>query len=415
MDSRMRLTFACGTCLGLAVGFAAGHFSIWNRVPRQTVQRSFESELMGSSGFDLPAVLPAPEMPVSTPSPGGAVVLNDPDLGDEPVHADAVVELPGDAPQGAPSALTVGHAKPLSPDAPAAQRTQQVQSLETEPLDPEVVKMLKEELQGVSEQQREIWAEALRGMTPEDATGVIFMWKKFGQTGAAHSSSPPPLFSSSHPDPAPLPSAQSLKDLLPPSASSVPDTETTRIQEHNRANSETCGYLNLIPLHQELPLESGSHLENSGYRLDLKNRDFRDTSNPAHVALDHQGFLAVQLTTGEVQYTRIGRLVLDGERRLCVDLGDRDLPISPEIKVPAGTYQLTEVAGQLRALVAGQSEPAEVPALQMARFFDASRLRPQGGGLYAPTTASGPAELVAAKLFFGVLDYPKPLEHADSR
>ena len=191
MDSRMRLTFACGTCLGLAVGFAAGHLSLWNRVPRQTVQQSVPTDLLGSDGFDLPPVLPQPELPVSTPTPGGAVVLNDPDLGDEPVHADALIELP-EVTGSVPSALSVDHAKPLSPSPSTGQRTQQVQSLESEPLDPEVVNMLKEELQGVSEQQREVWAEALRGMTPEDATGVIFMWKKFGQTNPAASSSPPP-------------------------------------------------------------------------------------------------------------------------------------------------------------------------------------------------------------------------------
>lgn len=409
MDSRMRLTFACGTCLGLAVGFAAGHLSLWNRVPRQTVQRSLETELLGSDGFDLPAVLPQPDLTVSTPTPGGAVVLNDPDLGDEPVHADALVEMP-EISAPAPSALTVDHARPLQP-VPSTSRTQQVQSLESEPLDPEVVNMLKEELQGVSEQQREVWAEALRGMTPEDATGVIFMWKKFGQTNAAASSSPPPLFSSSHPDPAPLPSAQSLKDLLPaaPAALEAPQAsdEASRIEAHNRANANTCGYLNLIPVQQELGLGSESgHQETTGYRLDLGSVEIRTTGNPAHVAVQNQGFLPVQLTTGEIQYTRVGRLVLDGERRICVDLGSRDLPLSPEVKLPEGGYQLVETNGKLSARIAGNSEPVELPVLRMARFFDASRLKPEGGGLYSGTTASGTAQLVPAELTFGALEFP---------
>lgn len=410
MDSRMRLTFACGTCLGLAVGFAAGHLSLWNRVPRQTVQQSVPTDLLGSDGFDLPAVLPQPELPVSTPTPGGAVVLNDPDLGDEPVHADALIELP-EIPASAPSALSVDHAKPLQPT-PSTSRTQQVQSLESEPLDPEVVNMLKEELQGVSEQQREVWAEALRGMTPEDATGVIFMWKKFGQTNPAASSSPPPLFSSSHPDPAPLPSAQSLKDLLPPAPAATLEApqatdEASRIDAHNRANANTCGYLNLIPVQQELGLafESG-HYETVGYRLDLGSVEMRTTGNPAHVAVQSQGFLPVQLTTGEIQYTRVGRLVLDGERRICVDLGSRDLPLSPEVKLPDEAYQLVESKGKLSALVAGNPEPVELPVLQMARFFDASRLKPEGGGLYSGTTASGTAQLVPAELTFGALEFP---------
>lgn len=410
MDSRMRLTFACGTCLGLAVGFAAGHLSLWNRVPRQTVQQSVPTDLLGSDGFDLPAILPQSELPASTPTPGGAVVLNDPDLGDEPVHADALIELPEIA-GSAPSALSVDHAKPLSPSPSTSQRTQQVQSLESEPLDPEVVNMLKEELQGVSEQQREVWAEALRGMTPEDATGVIFMWKKFGQTNPTASSSPPPLFSSSHPDPAPLPSAQSLKDLLPPPADILeapqPTDETGQVEAHNRANAKTCGYVNLIPVQQELGLgsESGHH-EAAGYRLDIDSVEIQTTGNPAHVAVQNQGFLPVQLTTGETQYTRVGRLVLDSDRRICVDLGSRDLPLSPEVKLPEGGYQLVETNGKLSARVAGNSEPVELPVLQMAKFFDASRLKPEGGGLYSATTASGAAQLVPAELMFGALTFP---------
>lgn len=408
MDSRMRLTFACGVCLGLAVGFAAGHFSFWNHLPRQTALRPLEGDLLGSGGFELPLPQP-PEFPAATPSPGGAVVLNDPDLGDEPVHADALVEMSDERDQAAPSAITVANAKPIPSHKALNHQTQQVQSLESEPLDPEVVKMLQEELQGVSEQQREVWADALRGLTPEDATGIIFMWKKFGQPATGHLSSPPPLFSSSHPDPTLRSKPHSLKELLPP-AKAKPADALSLIQEHNRANRETCGYLNLIPLQQELPLESSAgHKEYLGYRLDFRSQQLVETGNPSHVVLQQNGFFAVQLSTGEIQYTRVGRLVLDGEQRLCIDLGSRDLPLSPEVKLPAGTYQLTQVEGQLRALVGGQTEPVEVPTLKMAMFFDASRLRSLGGGLYSPTTASGAAQLVPASLNFGVLEYPRPL------
>ncbi len=293
MDSRMRLTFACGTCLGLAVGFAAGHLSLWNRVPRQTVQRSLETELLGSDGFDLPAVLPQPDLTVSTPTPGGAVVLNDPDLGDEPVHADALVEMP-EIPASAPSALSVDHAKPLQP-VPSTSRTQQVQSLESEPLDPEVVNMLKEELQGVSEQQREVWARSsarddsrrrdrcdlhVEKVRPDECSS-----QQFAATSVQFQ--PPRTRSSAL--------SSVLKDLLPPAPAAALEApratdEASRIDAHNRANANTCGYLNLIPVQQELGLgsESGHH-EAAGYRLDLGSVEIRMTGNPAHVAVQNRG------------------------------------------------------------------------------------------------------------------------------
>lgn len=404
MDSRMRLTFACGTCLGLAIGFAAGHVSFWNRLAARMPVSHSEQFTIGPSGLDLPALEPISDPPLPTPSPGGAVVLNDPDLGDEPVHADAVAETPGSP----PSTFRAGDARPLKPISKSVQQAQQTESQDVQPLDPEVVEMLKDELKSATDQQREVWADALRGMTPEDAAGVILMWKKFGQAGstANHSSSAPPLFSSSHPGLSPTPGPSLEAILTAPQPSEAPDIASS-IHAHNQANRETCGYLNLVPIQRDLGLDPGvPHAESCGYRLDVRSGRQVVTGNPSHVVVQNGGFLAIQLTTGEIQYTRVGRLVLDSERRLCVDLGDRDLPISPEVKLPEGAYQLTDNQGAVAVLVHGQDQPVSLPQLQMATFFDASRLQSMGGGLYSSTIASGAARMIPAVLMLGTLEFP---------
>lgn len=426
MDLRLRLTFFCGTCLGLAVGFAAGHISVWqNVIPSQIDGVSFQpsehplySDSMGSAGFDFPMEIPEPEPDARTPAPGGAVVLNDPDEGDEPVHADALVEIPYSAaelpvpssrPVSPPHSFPGSQSKPLTH--PATTLQAQAVSPEQTPLDPEVFEMLRDELQGVSEQHREVWGEALRGMSPSDAAGVILMWKKFGQKGAGAGplGLPPTPFDASHPEAVPhlLAEPAPRTGLLP--TPPAEDDLGLRIAQHNQANRETCGYLEMLPVSQEVafdPLAAGERVRVIGYRLKVKPGRLVDTGNPSHVAVQRECFFAVKLPTGEEQFTRVGRLVLDAERRLCIDLGDRDLPVAPEVKLPDGATRFTVQSGQLQVAVEGQAEPMAVGLLQVAEFFDASRLQPMGGGLYGATTASGKPKMVAAELVFQSLEYP---------
>ena len=427
MDARLRLTFFCGSCLGLAVGFAAGHVSVWRHADSSRsmglslheARHPGYSASLGSAGFDVPAVLSEPEIEFRTPVPGGAVMLNDPDVGDEPVHADALVELPSCPdpvqPPSPPQSFPVAQARPLThptpsvpagpPSHPSSNRQAQAVASDLAPLDPEVAAMLRDELEGVSEQQREVWADALRGMSPGDATGVILMWKKFGQKGAGadHLSSPPPTFDASHPEAAPAP----LRHLHPSPA--INADLGVRITLHNQANRETCGYLEMLPVYQEVAfdrVDGSEHVQITGYRLKIQPGRLVETGNPAHVAVQRECFFAVKLPTGEEQYTRVGRLVLDTQRRLCIDLGDRDLPITPEVILPDEATRFTVQNGQLRVTVEGQEEPDSVGPLQVAEFFDASRLQPKGGSLYGATTASGKPKMVAAELVSQTLEYP---------
>jgi len=453
MDPRWRLSFFCGACFGLAVGGAAGHLLVWNRVqPERTAYFDrtvpMNTSSAGIGGTDLLASLSIPEVTdiASTPAPLGGVVLNDPDHGDQPVHAEALIEAPnaveasGLSPADISTALTppgnlsIEQAKPIaettteSPitsvadSAPAVEKepspNKAVPSSETLKLDPEVVEMLKDELEGVSEQQREVWADALQGMSPADAAGIIVMWKKFGQKGEGpgHLSAPPPLFSSSHPDSTATP-LQPTAPMLSLLQSALPKSEDpqlalcTRIAEHNANNSQTCGYLALVPISNELPFDgppAAGDRQIVGYRIKLDGNRFVKTGNPSHVALPHGHFFQVKLPTGEEYFTRVGRLAKDAENRLCIDIGDRDLPISPEIKLPEGTTRPLVKEGQLHVIVADQTAPVPVSSLQVAVFFDATRLQPKGSCLYGATSASGQATLVPAELTQETLEYPAP-------
>ncbi len=116
--------------------------------------------------------------------------------------------------------------------------------------------MQKEELQGVSEQQREVWAEALRGMTPEDATGDFFMWKEVrpDEPHCQQLATAPVQFEPPGPGSAALGSVVERPCCRPLRIFWKPRNQRMRPVDraHNRANAKTCGYVNLIPAQQEI-------------------------------------------------------------------------------------------------------------------------------------------------------------------
>ncbi|RLS53392.1 MAG: hypothetical protein DWH91_14645 [Planctomycetota bacterium] len=457
MDWQNRIPFFCGACLGLAVGFATGHVTFWQPETRQSpsLQGMFAETPVVLGGVDglesLPEMLTESPSIEGTPVPGGAVVLNEPDHGEDPVHADAIVALPAEQPQAArspvfvdspPSHLRVAGARPIT----ALERVSDEQPAVGEPvpatlpeesapakatLDPVVVELLGDELKDVTEQQREIWADALQGLPPGDAAGIIRMWKNFGDSSAhpmgamsppfpglgPRGSTAPPAVTRELPPPRPLP------PVLPP-ASTTDDPRLAQseswmrqIVRHNTANVETCGYLNMVPLRQELPFDPLSEVSSViiGYRLDVMPGRYVRTRNPSHVATQRQTFFAVRDPAGRDLYTRVGRLSLDAERRVCIDLGTEDLPLVPELKLPETVTRFSLLGDTIQVLEPGQSEPRSIGQLQVAEFFDATRLEPQGRSLYAATAASGLARMVPAELMQETLEYPPRVDELGQR
>lgn len=457
MGWQNRIPFFCGTCLGLAVGFAAGHVTFWQPETRRSpsLQGMFAETpavLGGMDGLEpLPDMLAESPALEGTPVAGGAVVLNEPDHGEDPVHADAIVAVPSEQSPTAippvfvdtpPSHLRVAGAKPIT----ALERVSDEQTVVSEPvpetlseesapakatLDPVVVELLGDELKDVTEQQREIWADALQGLPPGDAAGIIRMWKNFGDSSAhpmgamsppfpglsPRGSATPPAATPVLPPPRPLPSG-----LAPASTADDPrlvqsESWMRQIVRHNTANAETCGYLNMVPLRQELPLDPLSEVSSViiGYRLDIMPGRYVNTGNPSHVATQRQTFFAVRGPKGQDLYTRVGRLSLDVERRVCIDLGTEDLPLVPELKLPETVTRFSLLGDTIQVLEPGQSEPLSIGQLQVAEFFDATRLEPQGRSLYAATAASGLARMVPAELIQETLEYPARVDEMGQR
>jgi flagellar basal-body rod protein FlgG len=120
-------------------------------------------------------------------------------------------------------------------------------------------------------------------------------------------------------------------------------------------------------LHQQGPLEQ------TGRNLDI--------------AIEGEGFLQVQMPTGETTYTRDGSLQISDQGLLVTGSG---YAIQPPIRVPNDASQITiSTTGIVSVLRGNDVQPTELGRIELARFANPSGLLSLGQNLLAPSAASG--------------------------
>ncbi|MDX2276252.1 MAG: flagellar basal-body rod protein FlgG [Hyphomonadaceae bacterium] len=177
---------------------------------------------------------------------------------------------------------------------------------------------------------------------------------------------------------------------------------------HNIANMNTTGYKrqradfeDMLYQNIERPgstssasgaiLPSGIQL-GVGVRADAVARineqgGLSQTGNPYDIAINGQGFLQVQLPSGQTAYTRAGNFAINADGELVTADG---YPIKPSITIPAETtaVQITR-DGIVEVTLSGQTEPQQVGQIEIASFINPGGLEAIGDNLYLETPASG--------------------------
>lgn len=119
----------------------------------------------------------------------------------------------------------------------------------------------------------------------------------------------------------------------------------------------------------------------SGFATDFTQGALRYTGNPLDLALEGDGFFAVQTSEG-IRYTRKGQFHLDPQNRLVSSSG---LPLlsrdNEEILVPPGQGQVT-IDPQGTVTVGTASQSVQLGQLKLVQFQDKTRLQKAGGGLF---------------------------------
>ena len=118
--------------------------------------------------------------------------------------------------------------------------------------------------------------------------------------------------------------------------------------------------------------------------------NLRSTGAPLDLAIQGDGFFKVSLPNGTTAYTRAGTLHLDSQGAIVTAEG---YPLDPQVSVPTNATSISvSKDGIVSATIPGQSASQQLGTLEIATFPNQGGLRPLGGNLFEPTTASGEAE-----------------------
>ncbi|WP_342221104.1 flagellar basal-body rod protein FlgG [Candidatus Fukatsuia endosymbiont of Tuberolachnus salignus] len=116
----------------------------------------------------------------------------------------------------------------------------------------------------------------------------------------------------------------------------------------------------------------------------------KESPNEMHVAITGQGFFQVEMTDGNMAYTRAGNLSKNADGVLTTTEG---FPLNPRIELPEGLERLIiSENGAVNAMVGGEADPVELGQLTLVNFVNPAGLLPIGNNLYRETTASGEAQ-----------------------
>lgn len=116
------------------------------------------------------------------------------------------------------------------------------------------------------------------------------------------------------------------------------------------------------------------------------------TGNALDVAINGDGFFAVERPDGTIAYTRDGTFKRDANGLLTTNDG---FPLQPNITIPVGASAISIAGdGTVSATLPGNDEPTELGRITLTIFSNPSGLTRIGQNLYLAGGASGEAQVV---------------------
>lgn len=113
------------------------------------------------------------------------------------------------------------------------------------------------------------------------------------------------------------------------------------------------------------------------------------TNGDLDVAIDGNGYLEVQLPSGEIGYTRDGGLKRSAEGVIVTSDG---FPVAPEIVIPDDARSISiNGEGEVYAYFQNNAEAQLLGQFTLANFTNPKGLEARGSNLFTETEASGPA------------------------
>lgn len=189
------------------------------------------------------------------------------------------------------------------------------------------------------------------------------------------------------------------------------DAQQTQLDviSHNLANVSTNGYKRTRAVFEDLlyqtlrqpgaqqtqinQISSGLQI-GTGVRPVATERIFtqgnlEQTGNSLDLAIQGNGFFQIEQPDGTIAYTRDGAFQVDNQGNMVTASG---YPLADNINLPPDAVSITVGKdGTVSVLQAGQINPIQVGAIQLASFINPGGLQSAGENLFLETASSGVA------------------------
>jgi flagellar basal-body rod protein FlgG len=162
------------------------------------------------------------------------------------------------------------------------------------------------------------------------------------------------------------------------------------------------GMTNNMGTQYPTPIEIGHGAKLSSTQKSFIQGNLVATGNPLDLAIQGEGFFAVQNPNGEVSYTRDGSFKVDGSGNMVTSNG---YMIVPAVSLPQDTTSVVvRENGDIVVSVNGSAETQVIGQVKLTKFINPAGLESLGGNLFKETEATGEAvEGVPGSEGFGTL------------
>jgi flagellar basal-body rod protein FlgG len=134
-------------------------------------------------------------------------------------------------------------------------------------------------------------------------------------------------------------------------------------------------------------IQIGSGAKLSGTTKIFSPGVLEGTQRPLDVAIDGDGFFAVQLTDGSIGYTRDGHFQINADGKIVTGTG---FVVQPEIVLPPGTRDINiDREGRVSGRLQGNDTAQNFGQLQLHAFINPSGMAALGANVLKQTDSSG--------------------------
>ncbi|MES2963563.1 MAG: flagellar basal-body rod protein FlgG [Bdellovibrionota bacterium] len=134
-------------------------------------------------------------------------------------------------------------------------------------------------------------------------------------------------------------------------------------------------------------VQTGLGVRTAGTQKEFELGSAKTTKNALDMMIEGAGFFPVQLSDGQIGYTRDGSFKKDPSGRIVDKNGNA---LQPEIVIPPNATAIDIApSGQVSVIIGNNRDPQNIGQLELVNFVNPAGLKALGKNVFVPSAASG--------------------------